>query len=318
MTKIAELNEISLQIAAELIKNNGTVVFPTETVYGLGANGLNSDACKKIFAAKGRPADNPLILHIAHIEQLAELTMEITETAEKLINAFFPAPLTLIFKKSQLVPDIISAGLDSVAVRMPAHKGARRLIELAGVPIAAPSANLSGSPSPTRAEHVTADLDGRVDMILTGDTGVFGIESTVVSLLGDYPVILRPGTITLEMLREVVKGTELDPSLLKQSQTLKPLAPGMKYKHYAPKAEVYVISEHYTQAEIDTIVSDFKSKKILVINENAESLAQNLYAHFRRADKDGYDIVLVKAVKAEDIGLAVMNRLLKAANYKLL
>ncbi len=190
MTKIVTINKQNLKLAATIIKDQGTVVFPTETVYGLGANGLSTVACQKIFAAKGRPADNPLILHIAEQEQIKPLVSHIPKTAEQLMEAFWPGALTLVLKKSDNVPDIVSAGLDSVAIRLPQNQIARDLIRLAELPIAAPSANLSGSPSPTTAEHVIADLDGRVDMILKGDASVLGLESTVVSLLSTKPIIL--------------------------------------------------------------------------------------------------------------------------------
>ncbi len=318
MTIIEEITQTSLAKAAKIIQTDGTVVFPTETVYGLGANGLSTKACEKIFKAKGRPADNPLILHIAEIEQLELLVREISDTAKVLIKTFWPAPLTLIFPKKKIVPDIVSAGLDTVAIRMPAHKEARELIKLAKVPIAAPSANLSGSPSPTKAKHVISDLDGKVNMILTGNADVFGIESTVVSLIGKEPIILRPGSITLEMLKAVVPNTKLDQTLLSEKTTVKPLAPGMKYRHYAPKAEVYVLNNGYNDEQITAIKNNFESDKILVIKEDAESLAHNLYSHFRSADENGYQIVLVQAVEPIGIGLAVMNRLLKAASHKIL
>ncbi|HAA64145.1 MAG TPA: threonylcarbamoyl-AMP synthase, partial [Thermoanaerobacter sp.] len=248
MTKIIRVNKNNPEIelidfAAKVIKEGGLVAFPTETVYGIGANSFNEEAIKKIFIAKGRPQDNPLIVHIAELEQIYDLVKEVPQKAKTLMKKFWPGPLTLIFKKSQKVPYVNTAGMDTVAIRMPSNTIAHLLIKRAEVPISAPSANVSGKPSPTDASHVIEDLYGKVDVIIDGGKCDVGVESTVLDLTEKVPVILRPGAVTLEMLREVIGNVEVDPSLLKKPQEdLKPKSPGMKYKHYSPNAEVYIVT----------------------------------------------------------------------------
>ena len=228
----------SIKKAGEIIREGGLVAFPTETVYGLGANALNKEAAKKIYAAKGRPSDNPLIAHIANEEMLKPLVKEIPEVAKKLMDAFWPGPMTLIFNKSDIVPKDTTGGLDTVAIRMPNHPIAQALIKEAGVSIAAPSANLSGKPSPTLGEHVIDDMDGRIDMIIDGGMVGMGLESTIIDVTVEPPMILRPGFITKEMLKEVIDQVETDKAILtKPTDGLRPKAPGMKYRHYAPKAD---------------------------------------------------------------------------------
>jgi L-threonylcarbamoyladenylate synthase len=247
-TLIAVLNsrhftDEDLMPFARMLAAGKTVAFPTETVYGLGADATSPAALEAIFKAKGRPSDNPLIVHVAEVEQIRELTEEITPLAQLLIEHFWPGPLTIILKKSDKVPDMVTAGLNTVALRMPSHPLARRLIALAGVPVAAPSANRSGRPSPTRGSHVITDLMGRVDAIIDGGLCEVGLESTVVDATGTVPVILRPGGITREMLEAVIRGVELDPSLLSEtilSASSTPRSPGMKYTHYAPKAKMVI------------------------------------------------------------------------------
>ncbi len=316
----AEHNKAKLAEAGQLLKNGGTVVFPTETVYGLGANGLDGAAVKKIFKAKGRPSDNPLILHITTRAWLDKLIVEAPPILEALIKTFWPGPLTLVLKKSALVPDIVTAGLDTVAVRMPSHPVARAIIAAADLPIAAPSANLSGSPSPTKAAHVIADMMGRVDMIIDDGDVVHGLESTVLDISGEVPILLRPGAVTYEQLVSVCGQVQLDPTMMVHSTTAKPRSPGMKYRHYAPRAEVFVVSLEQTADEVSAHIKAFEEKgyKVLYVDYSAEQLANQLFALFRRADADGYDIILVRAVATDQIGLAVMNRLLKAANYRIL
>ncbi len=316
----AELDKQMLAEAAAILKNGGTVVFPTETVYGLGANGLDETAVRKIFVAKGRPSDNPLILHIASLDWLERLVVAMPPLTARLIKAFWPGPLTLILKRRNLVPDIVTAGLDTVAIRMPSHPLARAIIAAADLPIAAPSANLSGKPSPTQADHVIADMMGRVDLIIDGGDVEHGLESTVLDLSVEPPLILRPGAITYEQLRAICPTVQLDKSLLTSFGKTKPRAPGMKYRHYAPNAAVFVVDLAHSSQEIDALIQSFAKKghKVRYIEEPAERLAGQLFSIFRSADADGYDIILVKAVPTDQIGLAVMNRLLKAAEYKII
>ncbi len=236
--------DLLLTEAAAILRRGGLVAFPTETVYGLGANGLDDTAARKIYAAKGRPSDNPLILHISAEKELAPLVRQIPDAARKLMTAFWPGPLTMIFEKSGIVPYATTGGLDTVAVRMPCDPIAGRLIALAGVPVAAPSANRSGRPSPTTARHVIEDMDGRIEMILDGGPVGIGVESTIVDVTGPLPVLLRPGAVTMEMLREVVGEVAVDPAITGPvAGDVKPKAPGMKYRHYAPRAELVLVEE---------------------------------------------------------------------------
>ena len=237
-----QIDDGKLMEAAEILRAGGLVAFPTETVYGLGANALNEEAAKKIYAAKGRPSDNPLIAHISKPEELAPLVKEIPEAGRKLMEAYWPGPLTMIFPKSDIVPYGTTGGLDTVAIRMPSDPIANRMIALAGIPIAAPSANTSGRPSPTTAEHVYQDMNGKIEMILDGGAVGIGVESTIVDVSGPVPMLLRPGAITIEMLRETVGQVEIDPAIQgPMAANVKPKAPGMKYRHYAPKAELVLV-----------------------------------------------------------------------------
>lgn len=330
MTKIITKNEI---IDASLcIKEGGTVVFPTETVYGLGADGLNPEAVKKIFIAKGRPSDNPLILHIAGRSDLDKLVKNISETAVKMMDKYWPGPLTLIFQKSENIINEVCAGLDTVAVRMPSNPIARELIALSGTAIAAPSANLSGSPSPTVTKHVIDDLNGRVDYIIDGENCEIGLESTVVDVSGDHPVILRPGGITLEELKEIAPDTMLDDALLKVVE--KPKCPGMKYTHYSPKATVTVVEgesekvRKYIQDKIDStsekigVLSYFKNsyKNAEVIDAGCDmsEYAKGLFYNLRRFDELGVSIVYAEFEETYGIGLAVKNRLYKSAGHNVI
>ena len=236
------IKDEELAEAARIIREGGLVAFPTETVYGLGANALNEDAARKIYAAKGRPSDNPLIAHISCMEELEPLVKEIPEAGRKLAEAYWPGPLTMVFPKSEIVPYGTTGGLDTVAVRMPSDPIAGRLIALSGVPIAAPSANTSGRPSPTTAQHVWQDMNGKIEMILDGGPVGIGVESTIVDVSGQVPVVLRPGAITMEMLRETLGEVTIDPAILgPMAEGVRPKAPGMKYKHYAPKAELTLV-----------------------------------------------------------------------------
>jgi L-threonylcarbamoyladenylate synthase len=343
---VAEANAVDraevIGKAADIIKNGGLVAFPTETVYGLGANGLDGEAVKRIYEAKGRPSDNPLILHIADISELSGLVKEIPKTAERLMDSFWPGPMTLIFKKSDIVPRQTSGGLDTVAIRFPSHPVANELIKAAGLPIAAPSANTSGKPSPTRASHVEFDLDGKVDMIIDGGACEFGLESTIVDVSGEVPCLLRPGSVTLEMLRGCVGKVEVDGAVmgtLKDGQ--KPKAPGMKYKHYSPSCDVVIVRGDSDKVvkEINSLVAKsmaeglktgviaceetaecYKADEVLVIGSRAktETVAANLFKLLRRCDYLGMQRVYAEGLPENELGLAIMNRLKKAAGYAII
>ncbi len=343
-TTIIEIDKKNIDIdrlkaGAEILRSGGTVAFPTETVYGLGANALDENAVKKIFEAKGRPSDNPLILHIAKYDDIWDIVLEVSEKAEKLINEFWPGPLTLIFKKTSIVPKIVTGGLDTVAVRMPAHPIAKGLIELSGVPVAAPSANLSGKPSPTKENHVKDDLMGRVDAIIWGGDAVQGLESTVLDLTSDTPMILRPGGVTKEEIEKVVGKVDIDPALqgFKDSKLI-PKSPGMKYTHYSPKADVILLkgnlddmikgikrikkdkeSEGYKVGIIatDETKDKYEGDKVISVGsrKQLETVASNLFKVLREFDETDIDIILAETFQEIGIGQAIMNRLMKAAGY---
>ncbi len=331
-----------LMRAGEIIRRGGLVAFPTETVYGLGGNGLSPSSAKKIYAAKGRPSDNPLILHIADRNELYSLVSEIPETAEKLMEAFWPGPMTLIFPKSELVPMESTGGLDTVAIRMPSHPIALGLIRAAGVPIAAPSANASGRPSPTRASHVWEDMQGRVEMILDGGEVGIGLESTIIDLTSGIPTILRPGYITQTMIEGLIGHIEVDKaSTGENTENVRPKAPGMKYRHYAPRAEMTLVSgecakvcEKLSQLAAEQIIQG-KQVRIICTEEtlrtfsgmdavsagfrsHPEMIAHNLFRLLREADQDEVDVLLSETFEETELGVAVMNRLMKAAGYHII
>jgi L-threonylcarbamoyladenylate synthase len=325
--------------AADVIKNGGLVAFPTETVYGLGGNALDGTASNKIYAAKGRPSDNPLIVHISDLSELPPLVSEVSKSAELLMDAFWPGPLTLVFKKSDLVPKETTGGLDTVAVRYPENKVAKAFIAACGVPIAAPSANTSGKPSPTRASHVEYDMDGKIDMIIDGGSCEFGLESTIVDTTSTVPCLLRPGAVTLGMLKEVVGKVTVDKAVVKKLDVgEKPKAPGMKYTHYSPKADITIVKgdlsevEKYILAKADEgakqghhvgIIATEQTKdsysghETLVIGDrlHPETIAANLFKMLRKCDFLGFDKVYVEYFDDDELGLAIMNRLKKAAGY---
>lgn len=344
-TKIYKLNEQNIdnqaiKEAVEVIRNNGTVVFPTETVYGLGANALSAEAAKAIFIAKGRPSDNPLIVHVNCIDMLLYVIGEpLSENAKKLMEKFWPGPLTLIFKKSSAIPSEITAGLDTVGVRMPDNIIALELIKQSGLPIAAPSANISGKPSPTKGEHVIADLDGKVDAILCGSSSRIGLESTVLDLSGAVPTILRPGGITLEELQDVLGEVHIDKGLVDQTAT--PKAPGMKYTHYAPEAQMIIIkgqqrevvskiqqltAEQENQGKLVGILAteetkqNYQSGSVISMGSrsNLYSAAAAIFDALRQFDIQKVDIIYAEALSEENIGMAVMNRLKKAAGFNII
>jgi len=329
-TKIFTDTEGDIIDAARIIADGGLVAFPTETVYGLGADALNAEAVGKIYAAKGRPSDNPMIVHIAEESDLSKLTESVTPDMEALMDVFWPGPLTMIVKRRPEVPNVTTGGLDTVGVRMPANEIALKLIEKSGCPIAAPSANLSGKPSPTTWQHVVEDLEGRVDGIIQGDDCEFGIESTVVDMTGDVPMILRPGVITSRDIEAILrKLVLLDPTLNKRPDEIegdfKPKAPGMKYKHYAPKANMTIYEGEDKEAvfaaiNMDKAEREALGEKVVVINydsEHPERAAKHFFAELRAADQHGADAILAAAIEEKGIGFSVMNRMLKSAGYNI-
>ncbi len=330
-TKI--LNENEAHVAAEILLNGGIVAIPTETVYGLAADVFNVNAIDKIFTVKGRPSDNPFIVHISEPEQLKMLAKPIPDIAYLLMEKFWPGPLTMVLPKTGIIPDSVTAGLDSVAVRLPSHPLALDVIAKAGTPLAAPSANLSGSPSPTKVAHVLMDLHGKIDAILDGGDCEVGVESTVISLLGSVPLILRPGGITYEQLAEVLGDVEIDDSATEQiNMTQKVQSPGLKYRHYAPKTPLKAIcgerlktaayiQKHATSRDAilcyEGLGQMFESKFVLEYGNNQQpaSLAKSLYSALRTADAQNADVIYIQCPDSKGLGLAVSNRILKAADY---
>ena len=330
--------------AGEIIAGGGIVAFPTETVYGLGANALDEEAVKKIYKAKGRPSDNPMIVHISQVSDaydiadVSECTMsdKAIENLRKCSDAFWPGPLTMVLPKKEIVPLTTTGGLDTVAIRMPSHKTARMLIEASGCPIAAPSANLSGKPSPTTAEHTLDDMYGRIDAIIFGSDCQVGIESTVVDMRKDEPVILRPGRITAEDLSNAIGGMVLiHPSLKKKdmsqsdvdmSPNMVARSPGMKYKHYAPEAEMQIFISDTNDKEKALKMAEREANRLKTIGKNPTIIsftdgieaAHDLFRRLRDADKAGYDVILAVGVSDDEsggVGFSVMNRMLKSAGY---
>lgn len=335
-----DFNESQLEEAGKVIRNGGLAAFPTETVYGLGGNALDEEAAKKIYQAKGRPSDNPLIIHIADVRALEELAKEIPENAKKLAKAFWPGPLTMILKKAAIVPKSTTGGLDSVAIRMPNHPIALALIKQSGCYIAAPSANTSGRPSPTLAKHVEEDLSGKIDYIIDGGEVSVGLESTIVDLTGNTVMILRPGFITKEELEKVVGNVEYDPAVIQKKSTEKIVAkaPGMKYKHYAPKGKLTIIKgnmehvverineqtikkaqEGYQTGVIATEETKGRYQTGLVKSigsrKEEKTIALNLYKVLREFDAQGVEYIYSESFEQGELGQAIMNRLLKAAGY---
>ena len=334
------IDETIMKEAGALLKSGALVAFPTETVYGLGANALDAEAAAKIYAAKGRPSDNPLIVHIADMESLALITKEIPKTAMKLAEKFWPGPLTMVMKKSDAVPLGTTGGLQTVAVRMPSHPIALEMIRHGGGYIAAPSANTSGRPSPTLASHVADDMNGIIPMILDGGAVGIGIESTIVDLTDDVPTILRPGFITKEMLEEVVGEVQMDKGLDADSKT-PPKAPGMKYRHYAPRAELIIVEGACAAvvAKINELAKENESKgirtgiigteetissypmglvKSMGTRSDELSISSHLYGILREFDESDADVIYSESFEEGAFGNAIMNRLLKAAGHKII
>lgn len=296
-----------IRLAAELIKTGELVAFPTETVYGLGANAMDENAVKKIFIAKGRPQDNPLIVHISNIKQITELVRTVPLEAKKLIRKFWPGPLTIILKKSKIVPNIVTAGLNSVAIRMPKNKIALKIIKESGCPIAAPSANSSGKPSPTSAKHVYEDLVTKIPLIIDGGETEIGIESTVIDLTTKIPRILRPGKITEEEIQKIIKITK------KSYRCKKTKSPGTKYKHYSPEAKIIVVNKKINLKKIKEQYEKDGKVKIILEKESTKNTAKNLFKEFRKADKEKVKTIIIRGLKKEGLGTAIMNRLEKAS-----
>jgi L-threonylcarbamoyladenylate synthase len=328
----------SIKKAAAIIRKGGLVAFPTETVYGLGADALSSDAVSKIFVAKRRPPDNPIIVHVSSLDDLNKITFEISKTAKILTDRFWPGPLTLLFKRRNSVPDITVAGLNTVAVRMPRHAVALSLIKASGTPIAAPSANTSGSPSPTIAKHVLADLNGRIELILDGGETMIGVESTVLDITCAPPLVLRPGGTTVEDIESCIGKVDLHPAALAEISLddLLTKSPGMKYKHYAPKALLILIegsSLVRVRSKVQEVVESLKKqgkKKVAIISPSGHEykaditkslgdrgdfgeIAKNLFRVLRKMDEEKVDAIVVEGMETQGLGLAIMNRLRRAS-----
>ncbi|WP_010236203.1 L-threonylcarbamoyladenylate synthase [Clostridium arbusti] len=343
--KVLDSNNLDKDILAEVgqvIKDKGLVAFPTETVYGLGANALEEEAVIKIFLAKGRPQDNPLIVHIADLNEIEPLVKNIPEVAKKLMEKFWPGPMTLILEKTSLIPAVTSAGLESIGIRMPKSIIARAIIKAAGVPIAAPSANISGRPSPTDIERCVEDLNGKIEYIVGGEVSEVGLESTIIDCTVIPPCVLRPGGITLEMLKEIDEDIYIDEAIMKKPEkNFKPKAPGMKYRHYAPKAPVKIVNGELqkTVAKINEMVQNYrdegkkvgimatdetkeKYEDVMVISlgsrDNLNSIGKNLFETLRTFDDNDVDVILSEAFEEKGFGIAIMNRLKKSAGFNII
>lgn len=336
--EFTEAEDAALRRAGEVIRAGGLVAFPTETVYGLGGDALNRESSRKIYAAKGRPSDNPLIVHICKFEDIRQIVKEVPEEARRIAEAFWPGPLTMILPKSELVPKETTGGLDTVAVRFPSDKIAQKLIEYSGGYIAAPSANLSGRPSPTVAKYVAEDMDGRIEMIIDGGAVGIGLESTIIDLTVSPPQILRPGYVTEEMLRKVLGRVDTDVTILSADSGQAPKAPGMKYRHYAPKGELTIV-----EGEPDAVVAYINGQvqkarengektgvigtdecagrycadvvKSVGSREDEESIARHLFTALREFDDENVERMYSESFDSAGLGQAIMNRLLKAAGH---
>ena len=344
-TKVKKVNpesfhEEELLDACQILRKGGLVAFPTETVYGLGGDALSGEAAEKIYAAKGRPSDNPLIVHIASEEGLYRIASDVSKKAEQLMRRFWPGPLTMIFPKREEVPYSTTGGLDTVAVRMPVHPVAAALIRCSGVYVAAPSANASGRPSPTTARHVAEDLFGKIDMIVDGGHVGIGLESTILDMTEDIPLILRPGAVTKEMLEHVIGKVKEDPAILQKAEhNIVAKAPGMKYRHYAPKGKMVIveggikdvvmkindcIKEHEKKGEKAAVIATEESKGLydtdLVYSIGARkkkgSIAAGMYDILREMDSIGAEYIYTESFFSDQLGQAIMNRMLKAAGYQ--
>ena len=344
-TKIVRIKEDHeekwIEEAGQILKDGGLVAFPTETAYGLGANALDEEAAAKIYSAKGRPSDNPLIVHIADFSDLEKIVEEVPEEAKKLADAFWPGPLTMIMRKNEKVPYGTTGGLETVAVRMPNHDTALKMIRAGGGFIAAPSANTSGRPSPTMASHVAEDMNGKIDMILDGGSVGIGLESTIIDLSEEIPTILRPGFITQQMLADVIGRVEIDAALIDNNSKVHPKAPGMKYRHYAPKANMILIrgeKEKVAQKIRQLVEEELKEGRnpgILCAEETAHlypegmikkigtlreelTISRHLYGALREFDEEKVSSIFSETFETPVLGTAIMNRLMKAAGHQLI
>lgn len=336
-----QIDQEAIARAGEILKRGGLVAFPTETVYGLGGDALNENSSRLIYAAKGRPSDNPLIVHITNMEALKKIVTEIPPAARKLAERYWPGPLTMIFYKSSAVPLATTGGLDTVAVRMPSHKTARAMIDAAGGYIAAPSANRSGRPSPTVARYVIEDLDGLVDMIIDGGEVNIGLESTIIDLTGEVPTILRPGYVTQDMLTETLGLVDVDRTILDANSHQAPKAPGMKYRHYAPKGNLSIVEGEpervvsYINERISALQKEGRKTGVIATDETVaryygddiksvgsrrdeEVIARHLFRILREFDDDNVEVMFTESFETAGIGQAIMNRLLKAAGHQVI
>lgn len=338
------IDEKRLAAAGNIVKRGGLVAFPTETVYGLGGDALNAEASTKIYAAKGRPSDNPLIVHIAELKDLYTIASSVDDRALILADKFWPGPLTMIFPKKPIVPDTTTGYLDTVAVRMPSHPVAREFIKAAGGFIAAPSANASGRPSPTTCSHVIEDMSGKIEMIIDGGPCEIGLESTIVDFTSDTPMLLRPGYVSHKMLEELIGPVQKDPAVFGNTldASVKPKAPGMKYRHYAPKGELAIVKGrddavfNYIMNEISGARADHKRVGVIVSSNNADrytacdfvgvigdrnnetEIASNLYEILRKCDEEHIDVIYSEEFDTPNLGQAIMNRLIKAAGHTII
>ncbi len=348
-TQILTTDNNDIQIAADILRKGGLVAFPTETVYGLGGDALSPESSRKIYAAKGRPSDNPLIVHIADTSSVYDIAKEVPDIAVSLMEAFWPGPLTIILPKKDIVPDETTGGLNTVAIRMPSHPAALALIRESGVLIAAPSANTSGRPSPTTAEHVSEDMTGRIDAIIDGGPVGIGIESTIISLVEDKPTILRPGFITRKMLEAVIGEVAIDKTLIEPDPNIRPKAPGMKYTHYAPSGDLTIVEAEDSEANEKQVSSVAEAinqlyengvtqgKKVIILAPEEHSslypedsvitvgsigegvtVAARLYAALRECDRIEAELIYSESLDTGELGGAIMNRLLKAAGHKVI
>ena len=328
------INEDELKASADALKDGKLVLFPTETVYGIGANALDENAVKQIYIAKGRASDNPLIVHISQIEMLRDLVLEVGNIEKKLIDRFWPGPLTIVFKKKAIVPDSITGGLDTVAIRMPSNRIANRLIELSGCPIAAPSANISGKPSGTLVDDIIDELDGKVEYIIDGGKVDIGVESTVIRVVDDTVHILRPGKITPENIEELGLKVFIEKQILGEyKEGEKVLSPGIKYKHYAPTTKCILVYGEDNNKVVEKIKELSHNRNVVILcksenlakysidnkldmGSNLEEISRNIFTLLRKADKYKADLILIEGVEKNGLGLAIMNRLLRACAHE--